>query len=107
MGNREIEILKDGFIFQKGERFKVFKVHSEEVKSISEELIHIGTSKECLYEVLMHKSYPYFGLQGHPEAFGNFVHVEMAGILSPEEIKVTVSGGERLIDKFVNYVLSN
>ena len=107
LGNREIEILKTGFIFEKGEKFKVFKVHSEEVKSISDELIHVGTSNECLHEVLIHKSYPYFGLQGHPEAFGSFIDDEMAGILSPQEIKETISGGERLIDNFINFTTSN
>jgi GMP synthase (glutamine-hydrolysing) len=105
-GNRKFEILKDGFIFKKGEKFKVFKVHSEEVKTISDELIHIGKSNECFHEVLIHKSYPYFGLQGHPEAFGNFIDSEMIKILSPQEIRETISDGERLIDKFINYVLT-
>jgi len=107
VGNREIEILENGFIFEKGEKFKVFKVHSEEVKTISDELVHVGTSNECLHEVLIHKTYPYFGLQRHPEAYGSFIDDEMENILSPEEIKETIAGGERLIEKFVNYVMTN
>ncbi len=104
-GNREIEILRDGFIFKKGEKFKVFKIHSEEVKTISDNLIHIGSSSECLHEVLIHKNYPYFGLQGHPEVYGNFVDTELSKILSSNEIKETISQGELLIDKFLNYSL--
>lgn len=104
-GNREIEIFKDGFIFEKGEKFKVFKVHSEEVKNIGDSLVHVGRSNECFHEVLVHQFYPYFGLQGHPEAFGSFINSEMSSILSAMEISETIADGERLLDKFFSFIL--
>ncbi|TDJ05451.1 MAG: hypothetical protein E2O68_06390 [Deltaproteobacteria bacterium] len=106
-GYREIEIIKDCFGFKKGESYKVFKAHSQEVTLISEEMVHMGTSDECLYDVLSHKELPYLGLQGHPEAHIEFVERELQGLLTEKEINETIEGGEKIINNFIKFVLKN
>lgn len=107
LGHREIKILKDSFGFKAGESYKVFKAHSQEVTLISDEIIHLGTSDECLYDVLTHRELPYLGLQGHPEAHMEFVTRELAGLLSEREISETIAGGEKIINNFIQFVLKN
>lgn len=106
-GYREIKIIKDSFGFKAGESYKVFKAHSQEVTLISNELEHLGTSDECLYDVLSHKELPYFGLQGHPEAHMEFVERELEGLLTEQEINETIEGGEKIINNFIQFVLKN
>jgi len=106
-GHREIKIIKDSFGFKKGESYKVFKAHSQEVTLISDQLDHLGTSDECLYDILSHKKHPYLGLQGHPEAHIEFVERELPGLLTESEIMETIEGGEKIINNFIKYILKD
>ena len=106
-GYREIKIIKDSFGFKKGESYKIFKAHSQEVTLISDEMVHLGTSDECIYDILSHKEHPYLGLQGHPEAHIEFVERELQGLLSAREINETIEGGEKIINNFFQFVLKN
>ncbi len=45
----------------------VFESHNFEISKLPKELISIGESTNCKYEIIMHVTKPIFGTQFHPE----------------------------------------
>ncbi len=76
-GSRDVTIINSYGSFQKGSEYNIFSAHSFEVKDLPDTMIHVATSEECFYDALAHKSLPYMGLQGHPEASPFFVNLEI------------------------------
>ncbi len=76
-GSREITFIESFSPFSKGKSFQIFSAHSFEVKTLPEDMIHIASSEECLYDGLAHKSLPLISFQGHPEASPFFVEQEI------------------------------
>lgn len=100
-GMREIVIQSDYKEFKRANRFSMFKLHSYEVKTINDEMIHLASSEEVEYEGLAHKTLPYCGFQGHPEASPQFAEKEFQGDLSDEEICIASNSGLELIRTFI------
>ena len=76
-GSRDVVITTQIGTFNEGDEFNIFTAHSFEVKDLPETMIQIATSDECKYDGLAHKTLPYIGFQGHPEASRFFVNSEI------------------------------
>ena len=64
-GNETVKIIKNNFINH--ESLQVFESHSFEISKLPCDLISIGQSNNCRYEIIMHVRKPVFGTQFHPE----------------------------------------
>jgi len=64
-GDQEINILKQNPLCSG--TVKVFESHNYEISRISNSLINLATSKNCLYEMIQHDNNNIFGTQFHPE----------------------------------------
>lgn len=105
-GIRQFEIIQDGLCFRKGEKFNTMVYHQYEVKNISESFLHLGSSPECHFDMIMHKKLPFIGVQGHPEASRYFIHRLLGNNLKEDEIKYAQKDGNSIIDRFIYYFLS-
>ncbi len=76
-GSRDIRIINSFENYKLDSIYNIFSAHSFEVKDLPSDMIHVATSEECFYDGLAHKSLPYVGLQGHPEASPFFVKEEI------------------------------
>ena len=64
-GDETIKISKNNLI--KNDSLSVFESHNYQISKLPKELIPIGKSTNCKYEIIMHVSKPIFGTQFHPE----------------------------------------
>ena len=64
-GDETVKILKNNLI--KNDSLLVFESHNFEISKLPKELIGIGESSNCKYEIIMHGTKPIFGTQFHPE----------------------------------------
>ena len=104
-GTRMVRMIEDGFGFQKNQQLRLFKYHSYEVTSITDDFIHLGSSDECLYDALALKEFPYFSFQGHPESSRDFFLNEMQPPQwSEEEFVEGQRDGKTIISKFIELV---
>jgi GMP synthase (glutamine-hydrolysing) len=103
-GRRDITFIKDfKKCFSKGESVSIGYAHQQEIKTLSNELIHLATSKICKYEVVAHKTLPFLGTQGHPEADIEFMETNMSPLPSEEDRKIVFEGGTKFLDCFFEY----
>ncbi len=104
-GTREFKILEDKFGFKKDESYEVFVLHRFEVKEIPEDFIHLGTSNDCKYDALSHKTLPFMSFQGHPEASDFFVNKGIPkNYLTDSKEKRSYENGLSIIRKFIEMV---
>ncbi|MFO8077601.1 MAG: GMP synthase subunit A [Thermoplasmatota archaeon] len=45
----------------------VWESHNDEITKLPENMKNLAKSENCLYQAIMHKTKPFFGLQFHPE----------------------------------------
>ncbi|MCV0393619.1 MAG: gamma-glutamyl-gamma-aminobutyrate hydrolase family protein [Nitrosopumilus sp.] len=64
-GNETIQIIKDNPISNNS--IKVYESHSFEISKLPKELIVLGQSHNCKYEIIQYSGKPIFGTQFHPE----------------------------------------
>ena len=64
-GDETVKISDNNLIQQ--DSLLVFESHNFEISKLPNELIPIGESINCKYEIIMHMSKPIFGTQFHPE----------------------------------------
>jgi len=101
-GVRQFKILKSLCGLKVGEAIDISITHHQEVKSIPDCLERIGASDDCTFDFLAHKSLPYIGVQGHPEASYFFFKDSMDQLPPEEDIKKAQIGGDKIIDNFLN-----
>lgn len=64
-GNETVKISEN--ILTNNDSLLVFESHNFEISKLSKELISIGESPNCKYEIIKHVNKPVFGTQFHPE----------------------------------------
>ncbi|MCK5074327.1 MAG: gamma-glutamyl-gamma-aminobutyrate hydrolase family protein [Bacteriovoracaceae bacterium] len=105
-GTREIEIIKDGFGYKSGERFHIVASHGYEIKNLSSDFIHLGTSNDCFYDAITHRELPFISFQGHPEASTDFIeHMPSGKMTRPENIPLALNDGIKIVDRFISQIL--
>jgi len=107
-GIREWEVLREDqrWGFCNGAQFNTIVYHKEEIKKLGSELIHLGCSKECNYDLITHKDLPFLGIQGHPEASYHFVYQEMElkDKVITEDVEKALQDGDIILDSFLESV---
>lgn len=101
-GSRSYTILENAFGLEKGEQLHVMTSHGYEIKSLTEDFIHLGESSECKYDVIAHKNFPFISLQGHPEASPFFVE-ELERKPDTEHQNLAMRDGLEVIGRFLRY----
>jgi GMP synthase-like glutamine amidotransferase len=97
-GLRKTTIIQGSAGLKKGEDFNIFTSHKYEVSSLSDQLTHVGRSDRCQFDMVSHKTLPYFGLQGHPESSEFFIQSEMNQPINKEDIQESIKGGNLFIE---------
>ena len=64
-GDETVKIFENNLI--QNDSLLVFESHNFEISKLPKELIPIGESINCKYEIIMHVDKPIFGTQFHPE----------------------------------------
>ena len=64
-GDETVKIFENNLI--QNDSLLVFESHNFEISKLPKELIPIGQSFNCKYEIIMHVTKPIFGTQFHPE----------------------------------------
>ena len=64
-GDEIVKILKNNLILN--DSLLVFESHSFEISKLPNDLVSIGESTNCKYEIIKHVTKPVFGTQFHPE----------------------------------------
>lgn len=64
-GNETVKIVENNLI--NNDSLLVFESHNFEISKLPKELVSIGESANCKYEIIKHVSKPIFGTQFHPE----------------------------------------
>lgn len=100
LGKREIKIEKDFWDFKKGESFHIPVTHRQYVKSLGPDLLSVGTGLPN--DIVIHRTLPFIGTQGHPEASDYFCKEDIK-ILSDEEQKLAQNDGRSLILRFFKH----
>lgn len=100
LGARKITITKDFWNIKQGEVFHFPVTHRQFVKSLGPDLISVGEGLPN--DIVIHKSLPFIGTQGHPEASDYFCEVDIQ-VLSPDDKSLGQKDGEHLIRRFVQY----
>lgn len=104
-GTRELKIINNRFGFKAGEELEVFVLHRFEVKDIPKDFLHLGTSSDCKYDALAHKTLPLVSFQGHPEASNFFVKSGISDeSLSDTKEKRAYENGLLIVRKFIEMV---
>ncbi len=98
---RSVQMIQDELEMNGSADLELAFCHSQEVKSISDEFIHIATSKECRVEGLKHKTLPLWTFQAHPEASRKFIEDDCK-ITDEKELQSCLDSGNRLLTGFVN-----
>ncbi|MCP4911749.1 MAG: hypothetical protein GY909_01420 [Oligoflexia bacterium] len=100
-GIREVEFLKDFGNIQAGTKLSFLKRHEQRVKNISDQFEVIASSPECQFDILKHKTLPYFGTQTHPEGSEDFYQNTIESKLSDSEKQRAFNDGLTLISNFL------
>ena len=100
-GKRVCKITKSVSPLNKGEQFDLVVNHRQEIKSLPDCLVQLGTSEECNLDAIAHLELPFFGFQGHPEASQHFI-TNYLGNLDDQESKIAVKDGDRLVDLLID-----
>lgn len=103
-GQREVEIVEDFIGLSKGTKLCLLKQHHQEVKKLPDDFKRVGTSTECLNDIVAHGALPFWGVQCHPEASSHFVQVEMGEMGKHVQLEEVQRGGDTLIDHFLNII---
>ncbi len=102
-GTRQFSICDNQWGFKAGETLRIFKCHRYEVKKLPATFQCLGSSSECLYDLVCHRTLPYLGVQGHPEASWDFYET-LTPTLSEQEINEAGRDGLSLIRRFLSQV---
>ena len=104
-GVREWEIISkdDRWNLSKKDKFLSVVYHKEEIKELPSSFQHLGQSDRCKYDVVSHKSLPYLGTQGHPEASQYFVdkEMEMENQIPEDLVLRALNDGNVFLDSFL------
>ena len=73
--------------------------HRQEIKSLSPDFQCLASSATVAHEMIRHRSLPFWGIQGHPEASPFFMK-EYIGGLSDSQMTAAQEGGDIIIDNF-------
>ncbi|GAB4016907.1 MAG: hypothetical protein Fur0010_17150 [Bdellovibrio sp.] len=101
-GSRKYKILTSHMGLNAGEELNIITSHGYEVKTLTEDFIHLGTSQECRYDALAHKKFPLLSVQGHPEASDFFVE-ELECKPQDHEKLLAQRDGMKLIELFLKF----
>ncbi len=102
IGNREVSVTKDAFGLKQSQKYNLIVSHQQTVQSIVPDMESIGTSHLSPNDIIIHKKYPFLGLQPHPEASKNFV-IEEGLALSDSEFQKIEEDGMNLIKTFFKH----
>lgn len=103
-GVRKQKILVDSHGFSANEELEIFITHHYEVKNLPNEFIHLGTSSQCFYDSLAHKTKPYISFQGHPEASLHFLKNYMKNPIDDKSIERALESGSSVISRFIKLI---
>lgn len=70
---RKVNVINDSLGYKKGEEISLIVSHGYNVNTITDEFLHLATSNDCVHDIVVHKEFPYVGIQGHPEANEYFI----------------------------------
>ncbi|MDC1174592.1 gamma-glutamyl-gamma-aminobutyrate hydrolase family protein [Bacteriovoracaceae bacterium] len=100
-GHRKVTFEKDWMSFKKGDVLKLFKRHEQQITHLPDCFEVIASSPECPFDIVKHKTLPYFSCQTHPEASQDFldhnIDLEIDSLTKEEVFK----NGIKLIAEFL------
>jgi GMP synthase (glutamine-hydrolysing) len=106
-GKRDIHIVLDHYGLKKGENYSLFTSHKYEISKLSDQLMQVGTSSLCEFDVIAHKTLPFIGMQGHPESSASFIEVELGKSIGARPLKQVIDGGHHFLRQmFSHFFLS-
>lgn len=101
-GLRSIEMGEE--FFGLNEAFNFFTAHNYQIENLGEDLKIIGTSKDSPFEMIAHKSLPYWSCQSHPEGSDFFLENEISYKLESIERQKGLDSGLRFLKAFISGV---
>lgn len=99
--SRKLCFKKDFLTFKSGDQINLAYSHSQVIKELSENFDIIADSDLFPYEIIQHKTYPFIGLQAHPEASMNFL-INESTINDEKLINKTKKDGDLFLDYFIS-----
>ena len=102
-GSREIIFNHDYFnYFRKDEKLTLGYAHQQEIKKIPDDFIPFASSHLCEFEMIFHKQYPFWGVQGHPESDNGFIQRNMTPLPTDQEHHDILQGGDKVLKCFLS-----
>lgn len=101
-GLREIQLKHEVFGFTGVASF--FTAHNYQIDQLSEELEVLGSSEDSPFEMLKHKTLPYWSCQSHPEGSDFFLENEISFALPEPERKTGLEDGLKFLLNFISAV---
>lgn len=102
MGHREVSVTKDAFGIKKNQKYDLIVAHKQTVQSLTKDFESIGVSDISENDFVIHKKYPFLGVQPHPEATDFFILSDKLTILPDEKIRIQ-RDGMNLIKSFFKH----
>lgn len=106
-GYRKITIEKDLWNFQQEDQFNLIVLHEQEIINLPTCFDVIASSKDCEYEMVCHKEYPYFGIQAHPEASIDFIEKSIQKKINQNTIDSIAKDSKKVIEKLLKNITSD
>lgn len=98
---RNIQILADAMSLKAGTSLELAFAHAQVVTTLSSELKSFAASSLSSNEALIHKKYPLWSFQAHPEASHKFIR-EDANITDPDKVQKVLNDGYSVLAAFIN-----
>lgn len=103
-GTREVQVSKNQWDIPE-KKYQFFTSHGYHVEGDLSQFNIIGKSSECDADLIEHKTLPFIGIQGHPEASSDFVTHTIEEVLDKNVVAQANQDGLFFISKFINRII--
>lgn len=100
-GLRTINLSEDIFNIE-AKNISLFTAHNYQISKLAPELRIIGSSSDSSYELIAHKTLPYWSCQSHPEGSDFFLENEISFSLDEEKRMMGLRDGLLLLKSFIS-----
>lgn len=99
---RTVKLTKGLWSFELNKQFKLGYAHAQVISKLGSNLEELGCSSSFNFEIIKHRTLPFFGTQAHPEASISFLKEDAQIQIEVEEI---LNDGYEFLLEFYNFSL--